>query len=102
MIVEYIRYELEPERAEALVGAYQDAERVLASDPHSLGYDVARCVDEPGTVIVRMHWDSADGHLSGFLAGPAFPEFFGLVRPFVDGIADIRPYEPAGGPGFAA
>lgn len=101
MIVEYIRYAVSSEQAEELVAAYRTAQECLARSPHSLGYDVARCTEDPGSVIVRMHWDSAEGHLSDFRSSPEFREFLPLVRPFVSAIAEMRHYELVGGPGLA-
>lgn len=60
MIVEYIRYAA-GERAPDVISAYERAEESLAGSPHCLGWDVTRCLDEPGSVIVRMHWDSVEG-----------------------------------------
>lgn len=101
MIVEYIRYELDQGVADDLVDAYRDAAAIVAGNPHCLGFDIARCLEEPGHVTIRMHWDSTAGHLEGFCASPAFKEYSTLVRPFASGIAEMRHYAPAGGPGFA-
>lgn len=74
--------------------AYVDAAPILAEAPNSLGYDVAGCVEEPGVVVVRMRWDSAEGHLKGFRGSGQFRQFFVLVRPFFDAIEEMRHYEP--------
>lgn len=97
MIVEYIRYQVSPEQADGLVEAYRGAARPLLASPHCQGYDVARSVEDAGSVVVRIHWDSAQGHLEGFRRSPEFREFFPLVRPYVDAIAEMRHYELAVG-----
>ncbi|WP_407643911.1 putative quinol monooxygenase [Enemella dayhoffiae] len=78
VIVEYIRYRVEPALSDALVQAYVDAAPILAEAPNSLGYDIARCVEEPGVVVVRMRWDSAEGHLKGVSRQRAVPA---VLRP---------------------
>lgn len=92
MIVEYIRYTIPDDRAEQFVRAYEQAAEPLLASPHCLGYDVARCVDEPDSFIVRIHWDSAAGHLDGFRKGPHFPPFLDLVKPFFNNISEMRHY----------
>jgi len=80
VIVEYLRYTVPPEAAESFEQAYDQAATHLLASPHCLGYDVARCTEEPSSYIVRIHWDSAEGHIEGFRKSPQFPPFFELVR----------------------
>ena len=81
-------------QAEAFQKAYDEASGPLLASGHCLRYDVSRCSEDPEQFIVRIEWDSAEGHLQGFRGGPQFQEFFGLVRPFVTGIEEMRHYEP--------
>lgn len=94
MIVEYIRYEVGPEHAATFEAAYATAQASLDASPHCLRYEVSRCVEDPGTYVVRIEWDSLEGHLRGFRTSPEFRAFFAAVRPFVDHIAEMRHYEP--------
>lgn len=92
MIVEYIRYTIPDAQHAAFEHAYDQAQTVLQASPHCFGYEVARCVEAPESYIVRIEWDSLDGHLHGFRTDPAFGTFFAAVRPFVDNIAEMRHY----------
>ncbi|HEX3650551.1 MAG TPA: antibiotic biosynthesis monooxygenase family protein [Pseudonocardiaceae bacterium] len=96
MIVEYIRYSVPPEQATHFEQTYEKAADYLLASPHCLGYDVARCVDEPASYIVRIHWDSAAGHIGGFRSSPRFRSFFELVKPFFPDIAEMRHYDLVG------
>src|SRR5687768_18552657 len=91
MIVEYIRYEVD--EPDALVAAYARAARSLDASPHCLGYELARCVEDPKTFILRIEWDSASGHLEGFRKSAEFREFFAAIRGFVNAIKEMRHYE---------
>lgn len=93
MIVEYIRYTIPTERAAAFEAGYTAAQAALDASPHCLGWELARCAEEPTSYILRIEWDSADGHLHGFRQGPHFREFFAAIRPFVDDIQEMRHYE---------
>jgi len=93
VIVEYIRYRVAAGQAAAVVDAYDRAAVALESSPHCLRYDVGACVDDPGAVIVRIEWDSVEGHLSGFRGSAVFREFLEAVSPFIGAIEEMRHYE---------
>ena len=98
MIVEYIRYELDQARAPALVDAYRIAAEQLRASPHCLGFELTRCTERGklDAYILRIEWDSAEGHLRGFRGGQEFPQFFAAIGPFVGDIREMRHYEPTG------
>jgi quinol monooxygenase YgiN len=96
VIVEYIRYTVPADQATAFEQAYDEAGTYLLASPNCLGYDVARCTDEPTSYIVRIHWDSATGHIDGFRRSQQFPPFFALVKPFFSAIAEMRHYDVVG------
>jgi quinol monooxygenase YgiN len=96
VIVEYIRYTVPSTQTADFEQAYDQAAVHLLASPHCLGYDVARCVDEPDTYIVRIHWDSAEGHANGFRSSREFRAFFELVKPFFADITEMRHYELVG------
>src|ERR671917_1429847 len=90
MIVEYIRYSIpEPRRAD-FERAYGEAASVLDDSEHCLRYEVSRGVEEPANYVVRIEWDSIEGHEQGFRRSPGFRTFFALVRPFFDDIEEMR------------
>jgi heme-degrading monooxygenase HmoA len=93
MVVEYIRYTIPAGRAEAFEDAYQRAGTVLAADEHCLGFEVARGVEEPEHYVVRIDWDSREGHEHGFRASPHFREFLADVQPFYGAIDEMKHYE---------
>lgn len=96
MIVEYIRYAIDEPRRAAFEAAYADAQDALRASPHCLGWELARCVEDPGQYVLRIEWDSADGHLRGFRRGPQFRAFFAAIGPYVDAIQEMRHYEATG------
>jgi quinol monooxygenase YgiN len=112
VVVEYIRYTVPAGRAEGFVAAYRKAGDVLDADPHCLAYEVARGVEEPAHFVVRIEWDSVEGHERGFRASPRFGEFLAAVRPFYAEIDEMKHYavqdrsrpasRPATGPGRGA
>jgi hypothetical protein len=94
MIVEYIRYSIEERDADRFNRAYEDAGHILQGSPHCLGFEVSRCAEDAKQFIVRIEWDSLDGHLKGFRASPEFGPFFATVKPFYNSIQEMRHYVP--------
>ena len=93
MIVEYIRYTISPDAKVAFEEAYQKAQAFLKGSPHCLGYELARCVEEPQSYVLRIMWDSLDGHEKGFRTSSEFPQFLSLVRPYLGATKEMHHYE---------
>lgn len=93
MVIEYIRYHIPRDHAEAFAAAYAHAATVLGADEHCLGYEVAQGVEEPENWTVRIIWDSVEGHEQGFRRAPHFREFFAAVRPYLDQIQEMKHYQ---------
>jgi heme-degrading monooxygenase HmoA len=80
MIVEYIRYRIpDNDRRAQFQDAYKTAETFLEASPNCLGYEISHCVEKPEHYIVRIEWDSLDGHLKGFRVSKEFQGFFERV-----------------------
>lgn len=94
MIVEYIRYRIPTEQGEAFAAAYERAGAILDADHHCLSYEVSQGVEEPENWIVRITWDSREGHEQGFRAAPHFRDFFAAVGPYFANIDEMNHYRP--------
>jgi len=93
MIIEYIRYTVEPSRQQDFLGAYETAAESLRASPHCLGYELTQCTEARESFTLRIQWDSQEGHLKGFRASPQFRTFFAAIQPFVKDIQEMRHYE---------
>ena len=93
MIVEYIRYTIPADRAAAFERDYAEASVPLAASPHCEGFELSRCVEAPDSYILRIEWDSVEGHMQGFRNSTEFRQFFQSIRPYVGDIAEMRHYE---------
>jgi quinol monooxygenase YgiN len=93
MVVEYIRYKIDDVRAEAFEQAYRRAAEALDASEHCERYEVSRGSEDPTQHVVRIEWDSEEGHLSGFRQSPEFRSFFEAVGPFVHDIEEMRHYQ---------
>lgn len=93
MIVEYLRYAVDADRADDFVAAYDAASEPLLASPHCHGFDLCRCVEDPTRFILRIEWSSAEDHLRRFRGSEAFRAFFVHVKPFLQDIEEMRHYE---------
>lgn len=96
MIIEYVRYTISGDRAEEFEAAYQEASSALDASPHCLGYELAQGVEEPEHWVLRIRWDSLEGHEAGFRSSPGFAGFFKAVRPFFEDIQEMKHYHATG------
>lgn len=93
MIVEYIRYRVTEEEGPRLLAAYREAKASLEASPHCLAYELARCAEDATSFVLRIEWDSVEGHMVGFRKGPHFPAFYAAIAAFVPNIEEMRHYE---------
>jgi hypothetical protein len=92
-VVEHIRYAIDPSRNDDSDEAYLCAGALLDASPHCQHWEAARSVDEPGKQIVRIEWDSAEGHLQGFRQSAEFKPFLEDVQPFYNDIEEMTHYQ---------
>lgn len=93
MVIEYVRYKIPAEQADQFVSAYATAADALHKSSHCLGFELSRCTEEPTSFILRIEWDSIEGHMEGFRKSAEFRTFFASVRPFVGNLEEMRHYE---------
>jgi hemoglobin len=93
MIVEYVRYELPHEVAADFAEAYEAAGEILSRDQHCVTWELRRGVEEPSRHVVRITWDSQEGHEEQFRAAPAYQEFLAGLKPFREHLQEMGHYE---------
>jgi quinol monooxygenase YgiN len=93
MIVEDIRYQIGQDRQSGFEDAYRKSQTSLHSSPHCLAWELTRCSEDRSHYILRIEWDSAEGHLTGFRQSPEVREFLAAIRPYVGDIQEMRHYE---------
>ena len=96
MVVEYIRYAVPADQADRFEGAYQEGREAFDASDHCLSYELAQGVEEPAHWILRIEWDSLEGHEQGFRRSAEFGAFFEAVKPFFDQIEEMRHYRVTG------
>jgi heme-degrading monooxygenase HmoA len=93
VIVEYVRYELPASRCAAFEVAYARAGGILDGSPSCLGWELRRSVEEPGHYMVRIEWDSIEGHVEGFRKSEPFQAFIRELGVFADCRLEMAHFE---------
>lgn len=96
MIVEYVRYQVAEGQGPELEAAYARAAEPMRASPHCLAFELARCDEDAKVYVLRIEWDSSEGHLQGFRKGPEFAAFLAAIKPFIPAIVEMRHYAQTG------
>jgi quinol monooxygenase YgiN len=91
--IEDMRYKISKERQREFELAYEKAEKALQTSSHCINYDLSHCIEKPEHYILRIEWDSLEGHMKGFRSSPEFQAFFEAVKPFFNDIEEMQHYE---------
>ncbi len=92
MIVEYIRYEIDPDRQAAFIADYTAAVDPLMSSPYALSFDICQCDEDASQFILRIEWTSAEDHMQKFRGSAEFRAFFAHIKPYLKDIKEMRHY----------
>lgn len=92
MVVEYIRYTIPHAQQAEFEAAYARAAESLQASSHCLGYELAHGVEEGEHYVLRIEWDSREGHEQGFRSGPEFRSFLAEIRPYIGNIEEMKHY----------
>lgn len=93
MVIEYVRYRIPAAQHAAFLDAYRAAGADLRASEHCIRFEITQGVEEPDNFIVRIEWDSLEGHLKGFRSSAGFGAFFARVKPFFANILEMKHYE---------
>ncbi len=92
MVIEYIRYRIDGAQHRAFLDAYRSAGEELNAAPNCIRHEISQGVEEPDNFIVRIEWDSIEGHEGGFRRGPQFASFLAKVKPYLAHILEMKHY----------
>jgi hemoglobin len=92
MIVEYTRYKIAEPTRDAFEAAYHKAAQSLAASGYCLAYELSQCKEDAEHYVLRIEWDSEEGHMKGFRSSAEFKAFFAIVQPYAKDIEEMRHY----------
>jgi hemoglobin len=96
MIVEYTRYNIDEKRRVAFMNDYRKAAESLSASKNCLAHELTQCTEDEAYYVLRIEWDSEEGHLKEFRNSAEFKSFFAQVKPYVNDIQEMRHYRLTG------
>lgn len=92
MIVEYLRYTIDPARQSEFKEAYAKASEPLLQSPYCLSYELCQCDEDNSQFIIRIEWTSSSDHLEKFRKSEDFRRFLTYIKTYIDDIDEMRHY----------
>ena len=93
MIVEIAIIRAKAGQADAMCRGFQAARAVIAQADGYRGSVFHQGIEDPQRFVLRIEWDSAEGHMGGFRSSPEFQTFLQAIGPFVHDIDEMRHYQ---------
>ena len=95
MIVEYIRYTIPEDGPRCVRRRLRTCGRVPWPPRRIVSkYELSACDEDPSQYVLRIEWDSSEGHLGGFRRSEHFRAFLPHIQPYIKAIAEMRHYTP--------
>lgn len=66
----------------------------LDASPRCLADELSHCTEEPRSLILRIEWESSEGHMNGCRKSAELGPFLPAFRPFIGQSREMRHYAP--------
>lgn len=83
-VLEHALLPVAPERAAAFEAAFATARPLIEASPGFRGVRLTRCVEQPGTYLLLVGWESVEAHTEGFRGSAAYEQWRTLLHHFYD------------------
>lgn len=93
MIIEIATITTAQGKEQAFIDGFGKAQGYLSQCQHCLRYQLTRCIEQPGRFILRIEWDSLEGHTEKFRGSPEYAQFRELLYPHYAAPPEILHYE---------
>lgn len=96
MVIEVIRYAIQPGEEASFEEAFRQAAPLLEASTHCLGFTLTRATRDRNRYLMSIYWDSPDGHLIGFRQSGSFAQYQDLIGPYVEMVEETGHYRKTG------
>ncbi|HET6963867.1 MAG TPA: antibiotic biosynthesis monooxygenase [Acidimicrobiales bacterium] len=94
MILEHALLPVAPERAADFEAAFSKARRIIAATPGFRRLSLSRCVEQPGTYLLLVEWETLEDHTVGFRGSPGYQEWRAILHHFYEPFPTVEHFEP--------
>ena len=92
MIIQYVRYKINFSETQEFQAAYAEAVEILKKSPHCRSWELTRGLEDPDRFVMRIEWDSLDGHMKDFRVRPEYRVYFAPLTRFFEYIEEMGHY----------
>ena len=92
MVVEQAHFTVAAENAAAFAIALTQACALFVSVPGYVRHEIRRGIENPGTWLLLVWWESVEAHTVGFRQSSVFAEWRALVKPHYTGSPTVLHY----------
>lgn len=82
MVIEIATLTVKEGENAAFEAAFGQAQRYIAQSEHCIRYALTHAVEDASRYVLRIEWDSLEGHVDGFRASAEYQEYRALLYPF--------------------
>lgn len=83
MVLEVAVFEIMPGREDEFIAAYAEARPLVETTPGCRSVRMTRGEESPSRFVLLVEWDSIAAHLDNFRATERFPQWRGLIGPYL-------------------
>jgi heme-degrading monooxygenase HmoA len=94
MITEHAILNVIPGQEDDFLSALDVAKTFIAGSPGFQGLRVERCLENPGTFLLLVEWESLEAHTQGFRGSAAYEEWRKLLHHFYEPFPVVEHFEP--------
>lgn len=84
MIIEHVLLQVRAGREAEFERAMVSARPLIAASPGFLGIEVRPAVEQSGSYLLLVRWESVADHRDGFRQSPRYQQWRALLHPFYD------------------
>lgn len=94
MIVEHALLPVRPGLEPQFEAAFEAAKSIIAAAPGFRRLVLSRGIEQPGSYLLLVEWDSVEAHEEGFRGSPAYAEWKTALHHFYEPFPLVEHYKP--------
>ncbi len=94
MIVEHALLPVAPDRSADFEAAFARARSIIAGMPGFRRLSLSRGIEQPGTYLLLVEWDTLEDHTIGFRGSAGYQEWRALLHRFYDPFPTVEHFQP--------
>jgi heme-degrading monooxygenase HmoA len=73
--------------------AFSEASPLIAATPGYIGHQLQRCLEEPGSYLLLVQWQTLAAHTEDFRGSPRYAQWKALLHHFYDPFPTVQHFE---------